>query len=102
MWRNCCNVALEELGDEEESRMCQQIIMMGGVPGLFSWTEGFHPSNPPQIVTDQDVQAAAARLERCGESEEARSLRECWCAHPDDRVTIERFLEEAWAQKPKL
>ena len=82
--------------------MCQQIIMMGGVPGLFSWTEGFQPSYPPQTVTDQDIQAAAARLERCGEPEEAKELRACWCAHPDDRKAIKAFLEEAWAQKFKV
>lgn len=82
--------------------MCQQIVIIRGVPGLFSWTEGFHPSSSSRIVTDRDVQAAAARLRRCGEDEDAEELRNCWCVHPDDRVTIERFLQEAWAQKPKV
>ena len=82
--------------------MCQQIVVIQGITGLFSWTEGFQPSHPPQTVTDQDIQAAAARLERCGEPEEAKELRACWCAHPNDRKTIKSFLEEAWAQKPKV
>ena len=81
--------------------MCQQIVVVSGILGLFSWTEGFQPSNPPQTVTDQDVQAAVARLRRCGKSEEAGALMDCWCAHPDDRKAIKAFLEEAWAQKPK-
>lgn len=80
--------------------MCQQsVVVIKGIAGVFSWTVGFTPSKPPENISERDVLAAAARFDRCGCGDDACSLRECWYAHPDDRATIKRLMDESWQKR---
>lgn len=80
--------------------MCQQnVVVIQGVPGVFSWTGGFTPSQPSGNISERDILAAATRFERCGCEDDACFLIDCWCAHQDDRATISRLMDEAWQKK---